>query len=337
MKIEIAKIRFNPDNPRHFITDESIESIARSLKAEGQQEQIKVRALQDGDEPSDGCTGKEKAVYELVEGERRTRGMLKNGATHIEAEILTGSRLDFMFRGICSNQGEPYHWLDRYGNVEKISKAFPDMTQQEIADRLEMQQRSVSLAQRLMPLLSEAARQQIYVRDIKSDDWKTSEKPITALLGLATGAPEDQNRVEQALKVVLDRKMTEKQARKMVSWVQKGNTPESYPTGGKAKEGNPSSQPSPLKRGEGDLAGEGESTETTSPQTAGGKGDLAGNGTYATLLQEMADTGYLKIKKMDKGSVHIIIQDEDRAAVGAYGAAGALRPLERALRSSWTI
>jgi ParB/RepB/Spo0J family partition protein len=307
MKIEIAKIRFNPENPRHFITDESIDSIARSIKAEGQQEPVKVRGLQDGDDGSDGCTGKEKAIYELVEGERRTRGMLKIGATHIEAEVLTGSRLDFLFQGISSNQGEPYHWLDRYRNVEKISKAFPDMTQQEIADRLEMPQKSVSCAQRLMPVLSEAARQQIYVQDVKSDGWKTSERPITALLGLATGQPDDQNRVEQALKKVLDRKMTEQQAKALVKWVKQGNTAESFGEGGR-----PAVAPDSAKA-------------TSGKQAMAGEG---GGGPDGEFWEEMCETGYFQIKRSPKGGIHIIIPDMSRAKAGALGVAGAIWTLE---------
>jgi len=303
MKIPISKIRFNPENPRHFINPDSIDSLAASFKANGQLESVKVRKLTSQDTPSQGCTGTEPAEYELFEGERRLRAAMKLGWTEIEAEVFTGSREDYSLKGFMNNNGEPYHWLDKYRYIADYVAKHPDLTQKEIGDKLEVDQQGISEATQVIPLLNKGAMEIIYLPEVKSKGWKVPEKAVLALiygLGSDLRRPE---LVERCVKVLIEQKMTVEKTKKLAEWVKAGNMPESYPAGGKAGE-----------RGKGQ-----EQNQTDGP--------------YAKLLQELGQTGYFKIKRQAKGGLHIIIPDETNGALAALGAAGALWARENALRA----
>ncbi len=233
MKIQISKIRFNPENPRHFINPDGIDSLAASMKANGQLESVKVRELTAQDTASQGCTGKELAGYELFEGERRLRAAMKLGWTEIEAEVFTGGREDFSLKGFMNNNGEPYHWLDKYRYIADYMEKHPDLTQIQIADRVALSQQEVSNAIKALSILNKSAQEMIYRNSVKSKDWQLPVAVVMMLTALAKGQPNDQDTVEQALKVVFDRKMTVKQAEKLVEWVNKGNAPETFPADGK--------------------------------------------------------------------------------------------------------
>ena len=61
------------------------------------------------------------------------------------------------------------------------------------------------------------------------------EAVCQALLELTTGQDGDADRIEQAILIALERKMTVETAKKLVQWVRAGNTPESFPQDGKIK------------------------------------------------------------------------------------------------------
>jgi ParB/RepB/Spo0J family partition protein len=293
MKIQISKIRFNPENPRHFINPDKIDSLAASMKADGQLEPVKVRKLTPQDTPSHGCTGTEPAEYELFEGERRLRAAMKLGWLEIEAEACTGTREDFSLKGFMDNNGEPYLWLDKYRYIANYRAKNPNLTQKQTADILDVASTMVSNADKVIPLLNDGAMAEIYRIAKLSTSWQVPERTVVTLSGLANGQKDVLNLMERAIKVAIQGKMTEKQAKKLAEWVKLGNSPETF---------GDSKQPAVDKA----LAGEGQ------------------DGPYATLWQELAETGYFQIKRPAKGGIHIIIADEDSGAVAALGAAGAI-------------
>ena len=59
-------------------------------------------------------------------------------------------------------------------------------------------------------------------------DYEVTQRALLPLTGLATGQPDDQDRVEATLKVLLAQKMAELQAKNLVAWVKAGNPPETY-------------------------------------------------------------------------------------------------------------
>jgi ParB family chromosome partitioning protein len=309
MKIPISKIRFNPENPRHFINPDSIDSLAACMKADGQLESVKTRKLTPQDTPSQGCTGTEPAEYEVFEGERRLRAAIKLGWTEIEAEVFTGSRDDFSLKGFMNNNGEPYLWLDKYAFIVDYGKKHKDCSQRQIAAKLDIDHATISHAVKVMALLNEAAKGQIGETLTKTPRWDIPESVIIALSGLAKSQPdkdgkystEDVDNMGRSLKVLIAGKMPEKQAKKLALWVKRGGKPEDFGEGG-------NTHPSP-PAGEG--LGEGVSSD----------------GPYARQWQELRETGYFQIKPA-KAGIHIIIPDEDKAIVGAFMAAGGIWALE---------
>jgi len=174
----------------------------------------------------------------------------KLGLAEIEAEVLDISPEKARILAMLENMAQPMFWLDRYIGIEDLLAGSPDMTQKQAAARLGLNQPYVSRAMKLLAVLNQGSRQKIYRQAILSTFLDVPERAVFALTDLATGQPDDQIRVEQALKVVLDRKMTEKQVKALVEWVKAGNTPESF------QPSHPSPRPSQA-RGEGDMAGAG--------------------------------------------------------------------------------
>jgi hypothetical protein len=305
MKVQISKIRFNPENPRHFINPETINSLAACMKADGQLESVKTRKLTPQDTSSQGCTGTEPAEYEVFEGERRLRAAMKLGWLEIEAEVFTGSRDDFSLKGFMNNNGEPYLWLDKYTYIANYANEHKDLNQQQIGAVLDVDQATVSHAFKINALLNQASRELIYEQFIKKD-YEVTVRAVIALAGLAKSKPdkdgrystEDVDNMERSLKVLIAGKMPEKQAKKLAIWVKKGGKPEEWKSGG--MEGHPSTS-----------SGQGEGHPST------------GSGLYEEQWQELRETGYFQIKPA-KAGFHIIIPDEHSAILAAFGAAGAM-------------
>ncbi len=314
MKISISKIRFNPENPRHFINPDGIDSLAASMEADGQLESVKVRELTPQDTPSQGCTAIEPAEYELFEGERRLRAAMKLGWTEIEAEVFTGNREDFSLKGFMNNNGEPYHWLDKYRYIADYMAKHPDLTQRQIADKLNVGLTIVNNANKVIPLLNEGAMAEIVRIANKTTDWEVPERSVVTLSGLANGQNNVLDLMERALKVLIAGKMTEKQVKKLAEWVKAGNSPESFGESGKT-------HPSPPEAGESQSEG---ATSVAANSAEGDQESGLNGGRHAKLLQELKDTGYFEIKTPAKSGLNIIIQDEDSGALAALGAAGAI-------------
>ncbi len=241
----------------------------------------------------------------------RYAGAKQNNWTEIEAVVVKGlSPADEMLELIMGNKAEPPNWFDNYLGIEKYMALCPDLNNQEVADKLQIRFQYVGNVAKVMRLLNTAAREQIcgQLRNPElSTAWKIPESVVIALTGLANGYPDDVDKMEKAIKVLIAGKMTEKQAKKLAEWIKADNTPESFGDGSKT-------HPSPP-------AGEGVSLAALRQAQDGSSGQ---DGPYAKLWQELKDTGYFQIKTPAKGSVHIIIADEDSGAAAALGAAGAI-------------
>jgi len=223
MKIQISKIHPNPNNPRKVITQQDIDGMAVSFGEVGQKNSIKV--CPDG-----------KGGFELISGHVRLLGAQKLGWTEIEAIILENlSEEEKMDIAMLDNLGKETFWLDLYIWIEARMAKSPDLTQKQVADRVAKSQQYVSISQKVLSLLGKSAREAIYQQLVKTPDWQVTMRTVIALTDIARGQADDQDRVERALKVVLDRQMTEQQVKKLVAWVRKGNTPESFPESGKTE------------------------------------------------------------------------------------------------------
>jgi len=107
-QVELSKIRPNPDQPRKFFNEESLEELAQSIQKHGQLQPVVLKRT-DEDE-----------TYILAAGERRFRAHQRLGMTHIYA-VLTDGSLDEI--GLIENvQREDLHPLELAEYLDRMMK-----------------------------------------------------------------------------------------------------------------------------------------------------------------------------------------------------------------------
>jgi len=302
MKIQIYKILPNPNNPRKVITPDMTDNMAASIRTVGLMSPIKVIKAGEvvrgkGEVEDEKAKDEKQGEYELISGHLRLEACKKLGWTEIEAEVLDISPDKARILAMLENMGQPMFWLDRYIGIEGLMAGSKTMTQKQAADTLGVDQPYVSRAMKILGVLNTGARQAIYGNPILSTFWDVPEASVFALTALATGEQDDLLRVEQALKVLLERHMTEQQAKKLVDWVLLGNKPEDFPISGK-----------------GDSVSE-EQNEKDDPN--------------AGYIKELPD--FIRLKPSTGGNSSISAKmDRAKAIVFAYGGMSAVTSLEQA-------
>ena len=109
------------------------------------------------------------------------------------------------------------------------------MNLQEASDALAKDASWVGKLLKLLKLLDFPTRQLISENFRKNDGYDLPESHAHCLEDLATGGPQDQAQIAAAFKVVLERRMSYDLVKKLVEWVKKGNSPESFPQDGKVE------------------------------------------------------------------------------------------------------
>ena len=255
--ILLTKIRPNPDNPRHVITQKMVDTLAASMKTAGLKNPVKVQRISEKPEiatPQDTPTGSTgspqvgaapsgfaKATpdkrnddyeYELISGHVRLAAAEKLGWEDIPAFVLDLTPKQALLEAILDNRGQQMTWLDLYQSIEQMLQIEPKPTQQLVADQLEVDQATVSRGLKLMRLLTPTSRDLIYENFIKPNGYELPEIVVRRLTDLedpSKSLEENQNLVERALKVVIDHEMTEPEAKELVFWVKSGHDPETFP------------------------------------------------------------------------------------------------------------
>jgi ParB/RepB/Spo0J family partition protein len=294
MKIQISKIKENPNNPRHVFNQAEDDSLALSMQKQGQLVACVATRLRQG-------YGGQEQEYQLISGARRLRAAIKNNWTELECDISDKSEGDEAIELMLFNGGKKLFWLEEYEGIEYARSKNPRLSQKELAEKMGVRQQYISDVMRVLPLLNEAAKAEIYRIAVKSDGWEVPERAIITLTAGFEPTPANIDLMERAVKVLIQHKMTIKQAKRLAEWVKAGNSPE-------------------------DFAG------SNAQKAKSSKED--GSGLYEEQWQELRETGYFQIKRPSKGGIHIIIPDEDSAILAGFGAAGALWALERALRAA---
>jgi len=230
MKIPISQIHENPNNPRHVFNQAEEDSLAASMQKQGQLVACVVKQIAPDS-------------FQLISGALRRRAAIKNGWKDLECVIVDRSEGDEAIELMDYNNSKHLSWLEKYVGIEYASLKNPDMIQQELADRLGVSQKRISQALKSCQLLTKAARQAIFeasqVNDVDnysdgiiSGSWNLSELAFLAISDIATGKPDDKDLIERAVKVAIQAKMTEKQAKKLAEWVKNGRSPEDWKLGG---------------------------------------------------------------------------------------------------------
>ncbi len=219
LRIPIEQILSNPQNPRRVVTQEMVDQKKASLKADGQLTPVKLRVMAPEERAAHPDSG-----FVILGGELRYRAAQELGWEALDALVygpLSPEEAELL--SLMDNKGQDMHWLDWYRAIERRMNTPQKPTQQQVGDELEITQSTVSKGMNLMKFLNQGAREQIYQQLIISEGFAVPEKAVLPLLVLA-----DPVKIEETLKVVIARRMTEPEAQKLVAWVQKGNSPESF-------------------------------------------------------------------------------------------------------------
>ncbi len=178
--IDIDKIVPNKSQPRLDFYDDTVKSLALSIKENGLLQPISVRQIGD--------------KYELIAGERRYRACLYNGDKQIKAVIYDMSDEESATLSLIENiQRENLNAIEQAMAMARIMKN-EDITQNELADRLGYKQSTVANKLRLLKLPD-------YVKNALSHG-QISERHARALLKV----PED--RLEEVFNTIIERDYT---------------------------------------------------------------------------------------------------------------------------------
>lgn len=177
VNIDIDKIVPNKSQPRLEFYDDTVKSLALSIKENGLLQPISVRKIDD--------------KYELIAGERRYRACLYNGDKQIKAVIYDMSDEESATLSLIENiQRENLNAIEQAMAMARIMKN-EDITQNELADRLGYKQSTVANKLRLLKLPD-------YVKNALSHGQIT-ERHARALLKV----PED--RLEEVFNTIIER------------------------------------------------------------------------------------------------------------------------------------
>jgi ParB family chromosome partitioning protein len=334
ISVSLAKIKASTQNPRHVITQEMIDVCAASMKAIGQETPLKVRKCESVESGND-------IQYELIGGHIRLEAAKRLGWESLNALVLDLTPEQAELAAIMDNQGEDMHWLDWYQAIERRMNGPEKRTQQQVAEELGVSQQMVSKAVRLLKVLNQSSREAIYYTVVKAE----TEYQLPANTALLLTALEDPQKVETALKVVIDKKLTEPQAKRLVKWVKAGNKPEEY---GKQPEDTetPTSNtktPSLQENRQPDIPTSANAPIGAPPLDDGlatealaevGKLDLPDSNDPNAGLWVGLPEGFKIFKTPGKYQV-IWLLDEAEAAVAVYGAMGAVDRLKGVNDSKW--
>jgi ParB/RepB/Spo0J family partition protein len=229
VKIPLFKLIANPDQPRRSFRPGSIQAMRDSLLEIGQQTAAKVRPLSAG----------EKAKYTPVEfmvlgGHRRLEGAKLAGLETMDCVVMNATPDEALLVGLVDNEWEGLTWLDKYLAIAKLVNR-PGSSTRKVSRQIGISQTSVNNAVKISKLLTPAAiglidqtlinppageaggEQQLFTH---GSDYEVTLRIVLALAPL--GKP---TLVEKALKVVIDKRMTEAQTRKLVVSMKAGHDP----------------------------------------------------------------------------------------------------------------
>ena len=177
VNIDIDKIVPNKSQPRLEFYDDTVKSLALSIKENGLLQPISVRKLDD--------------KYELIAGERRYRACLYNGDKQIRAIIYDMSDEESATLSLIENiQRENLNAIEQAMAMARIMKN-EEITQNELADRLGYKQSTIANKLRLLKLPD-------YVKNALSHG-QISERHARALLKV----PED--RLKEVFNTIIER------------------------------------------------------------------------------------------------------------------------------------
>ncbi|MCE5198813.1 MAG: ParB/RepB/Spo0J family partition protein [Armatimonadota bacterium] len=141
-EVEVARVSFNPYQPRISMNDEKLQDLINSVRVHGVLQPIVVRSKGDGD-------------YELVAGERRLRAAMAAGLSRIPAVIRELTNEQSLQVALIENiQREDINPLDAAIAYKRLADEF-GMSQEDMAFGLGKSRSTVANTMRLLNLPQE--------------------------------------------------------------------------------------------------------------------------------------------------------------------------------------
>jgi len=224
-KIPLAKIMPNPRQPRRSFREGSIQEMADSLKANGQDTPIKVRPL----------TPEELKLYApfefmVIGGHRRRAGAELAGLEALDCIVRDIPPLAARFAALRDNNQDDMDWWDWDVEIYDLHKGPPEIRQNVLAQALDKSPTKINFAIKIGRALTPTAREAIDRNlgkaplpegaKILPQNSKNKGFLITESILLALADLDDPQKVEAALRDVLDNHMDEPQVREMVKGLQ---------------------------------------------------------------------------------------------------------------------
>lgn len=139
IRVSVASIIPNPNQPRHTFESESLLSLSQSIKQNGILQPLTIR---------DKCNGK----YELVAGERRLRAAIMAGFSSVPCVVVNLDDKQSAVMSLIENlQRENLNFFDEAQGMAKLIESY-GMTQEDVAQKLGKKQSTVANKLRLLRL-----------------------------------------------------------------------------------------------------------------------------------------------------------------------------------------
>jgi ParB family transcriptional regulator, chromosome partitioning protein len=139
LRLEVSRIRPNPQQPRHSFDEAGLDELARSLRTQGLLQPVVVRPLPDG-------------WFELIAGERRWRAAQRAGIHQIPAVVRDVPDEKLLELALIENlQREELNAIEE-AEAYRILVDDLELTQNEVAERVGKQRTTVANALRLLNL-----------------------------------------------------------------------------------------------------------------------------------------------------------------------------------------
>ena len=153
VEVELDKIAPNPDQPRSFFDQESLEELAMSISKIGIIKPITLRMESDG-------------TYRIIAGERRYRASLIAGLTTIPAYVKAANDDELMEMALVENiQREDLNSIEIALAYQNLIDAL-SLTQEQLSERVGKKRATITNYLRLLKLPAEV---QMGVKDKKID------------------------------------------------------------------------------------------------------------------------------------------------------------------------
>ncbi|UZP66558.1 ParB/RepB/Spo0J family partition protein [Desulfovibrio mangrovi] len=145
--LPLRMLKPNPNQPRKAFTEEALEELASSIKAQGVLQPLLVRPLKDGD----------TSFYEIVAGERRWRASRMVGLREVPVIIKEMTDLETLAVGLIENlQREDLNPMEEALGMQELKEKF-GLSQEDLSQKLGKSRSSIANTLRLLQL-SESAR-----------------------------------------------------------------------------------------------------------------------------------------------------------------------------------